>query len=95
MDMDQMDSQDKVEDQDQDLMGVFKQEIIIREDLVEETLEGKEETASMVGQEDLEQDQVIMGDFKEAKEHQDSQEEILEGQVEAQGLVKVDSKVEL
>ena len=93
--MDQMDSQDKVEDQDQDLMGVFKQEIMIREDLVEETLEGKEETASMVGREDLEQDQVIMGDFKEAKEHQDSQEEILDCQVEAQGLVKVDSKVEL
>ena len=62
---------------------------------MEETLEDREETTSMVNQEDLEQDQAIMGDFKKTSDPQDSQVETLEDLAEAQDLVKVDFKEEL
>ena len=96
-----MDCQGKVEDQDQVKMGVFKQEIIIREGSVGGTLVVMEETASMVDQDHQDPTQALgMAEKLEGatikvalEDHLDRQEDMLEDRQEAAVLVEVLSLV--
>merc|ERR1719186_2487509 len=92
-----MDSQGKVEDQDQVTMGVFKQDIILREGSVGGSLVVMEETASMVDQDHQDPTQALgMAERLEGatikvalEDHLDRQEDMLEERKEVAVLLEV------